>query len=98
MRMVFAFCVGGWVIRVVFAFIDKDVLSLSQLALILGGCAFGAIMSGWVPGLLGWLGLSIGGEVVAMELMHLPVSAVQCTVTALFIAVALFFGNTFARS
>ena len=97
MRVVLAFLVMGWMVNLIFALASHDALAIAVAIIYLGACAYGVFVRGVLAGLICWIGIGIGVEVLAMLIAHAYVPAVTLLIVLFWSALAIFAGNLFSR-
>lgn len=95
MRVVLALLVMGWVINLIFALSKGDAWSIGFAVLYLLACVYGLFLRGLAQGIVAWMAIGIGLEVLFVVEFHQHVPALMLGAALFFSAIAIFAGNMF---
>jgi hypothetical protein len=94
-RIVLAVLVMWWVVNLIMALSSSDVLQVGFGVLYLAAVVYGLFLRGLLAGVIGWLAIGIGIELVFLYAYHVHVPALPLLIALFWSGLAILAGNLF---
>jgi len=95
MRIVLAFVVMGWVVNLVIALASRDASAIGFCLFYLVACVYGLFLRGLALGIVAWVVIGIGLEILFLAASHQHVPALVLLPVLFWSALAILAGNLF---
>jgi hypothetical protein len=95
MRIILAILVMWWVVNLTVALSNGDAIQIGIGVLYLAACVYGLFLRGWLAGVIGWIAIGAGIELVFLTLYHMHVPALALASVLFWSGLAILAGNLF---